>query len=47
MEGSLTALQAYNIQQIPANYLLDREANIVYKNLKGPDLDKAVGNLIR
>ena len=47
MKGSRMALQTYNIQQIPANYLLDRKGEIVYKNLKGPDLDKAVGKLIR
>lgn len=47
MKGSRTALQAYNIQQIPANYLLDRKGEIVSKNLQGPDLDKAVVKLIR
>lgn len=47
MKGSIAALQAFNIQQIPANYLLDRKGEIVSKNLQGPDLDKAVGKLIR
>lgn len=47
MKGSRTALQNYNIQQIPANYLLNRNGEIVSKNLQGPDLYKAVGKLMK
>lgn len=47
MKGSTRALQAYNIQQIPANYILDKEGNIVGRNLQGPDLNKAVAKLLK
>lgn len=38
MEGSLAAVHTYNIQEIPYNYLLDKEGVIVAKGLKGPEL---------
>ena len=47
MQGSVTAVNTYNVQQIPANYMLDREGLIVARNLQGPELDKAVAKLIR
>ena len=47
MKGSATALQMYNIRQIPSNYLLDREGNIIAKDLQGPALDKAVAKLTK
>ncbi len=47
MEGSVLALNAYNIQSIPSNYLLDKEGVIVAKNLKGPALDKALARLLK
>ncbi len=47
LEGSTKARLNYNIQSIPYNYLLDREGKIVAKNLSGPDLDKALANVLR
>lgn len=47
MKGSVAALHAYNIQAIPSNYILDSERRIVARNLAGPDLDKAVGQLLK
>ena len=36
MNGSIHAVNVYNVQQIPFNYLLEKEGVIVAKNLKGP-----------
>lgn len=47
MKGSITALNNYNIQAVPANYILDGERRIVARNLAGPQLDQAVGKLIK
>lgn len=47
MKGSVTATNTYNIQFIPANYILDKDKRIVAKNLQGPDLDKAIGEMVR
>jgi len=47
MKGSTLALGNYNVQSIPYNYLLDKDGAIVGKNLQGPALDKAVGNLFK
>ena len=47
MKGSQAALQAYNVQQIPYNYMLDRDGSIVAKDLKGPDLDRVVAKLTK
>ncbi|VAW15955.1 hypothetical protein MNBD_BACTEROID01-990 [hydrothermal vent metagenome] len=38
MEGSKNAVIAYNIKEIPFNYLLDREGSVIARNLKGPSL---------
>lgn len=46
MEGSNQALRLYNVQEIPSNYLLNEEGEIVAKNLKGPDLDRALARLL-
>lgn len=46
MRGSVSAVNLYNIQAIPSNYILDREGHIIWKNLRGPELDVAVGRLI-
>ena len=46
MKGSTMAVQVYNIQQIPFNYILDREGRIVAKNLKGPELNRAVSKFL-
>ena len=34
------AAELYNIQSIPATYLLDKEGKIIAKNLRGPSLEK-------
>jgi peroxiredoxin len=47
MKGSIMASNLYNIQAIPSNYILDKDKRIVYKNLQGPDLDQAIGELTR
>lgn len=47
MKGSILAVNTYNIQAIPSNYILDKEKRIVEKNLQGPDLDKVIGELIK
>ena len=47
MEGSTRAVQIYNIQAIPYNYLLDKKGVIVGQNLKGTNLDKAIASLLR
>jgi peroxiredoxin len=47
MKGSVIAANLYNIQFIPSNYILDKDKRIVAKNMQGPALDKAIGELIR
>ena len=47
MKGSVAALHSYNIQAIPSNYILDRERRIVARNLIGPELDKAIAQLLK
>ena len=47
LEGSTKARLNYNIQNIPYNYLLDKEGKIVAKNLTGPDLDKALAQIVK
>ncbi|MDO8951139.1 MAG: TlpA disulfide reductase family protein [Draconibacterium sp.] len=47
LEGSTQARLSYNIQNIPFNYLLDKEGKIVAKNLTGTDLDKALAQILR
>jgi len=47
MKGSIKATNYFNIQTVPANYILDRDRIIVYKNLMGPALDQAIGKLTR
>ncbi len=47
MEGSAQARLNYNIQNIPYNYLLDKEGKIVAKNLTGTDLDKALAKILK
>jgi peroxiredoxin len=46
MEGSNRALMVYNIQNIPYNYLLNEEGEIVAQNLSGPVLDRALSRLL-
>lgn len=47
MDGSVNALNLYNITAIPSNYILDKDRNIQAKNLMGPALDQAIGVLTR
>lgn len=47
MKGSIQAVQNYNIQTIPYNYLLDTEGKIVAQNLKGPGLDRVLAKILK
>jgi len=47
MNGSTLATNTYNVQQIPFNYLLDKEGVIVARNLQGPALDKALAQILK
>jgi thiol-disulfide isomerase/thioredoxin len=47
LEGSTKARLNYNIQNIPYNYLLDKEGKIVAKNLTGINLDKALAQILK
>jgi peroxiredoxin len=46
LEGSVNAVNSYNINSIPSNYLLDQEGVIRAKNLSGTNLDKALAQLL-
>ena len=39
MNGSVNAAESYNVQDLPYNYLLDKEGTIIAKNVKGPALN--------
>jgi glutathione peroxidase-family protein len=41
-----TAVKMYNVQNVPTNFLIDREGNIVGKDLYGAELAKHVAALI-
>ena len=47
MNGSIHAVNVYNVQQIPFNYLLNEEGIIVAKNLKGPALNKTLARVFK
>lgn len=47
MQGSIIARNHFNIQTIPSNYILDRERNIVAKNMQGTALDQTIANLFK
>jgi len=47
LDGSTQARLNFNIQNIPYNYLLDKEGKIVAKNLSGIDLDKALAQILK
>jgi peroxiredoxin len=47
MKGSIAAINLYNIQTIPSNYILDKERRIVDKNVQGPALDQVIGELTK
>ena len=46
MEGSVNAIQSYNVQELPYNYLLDKEGTIIAKDLKGPALNKVLSRVL-
>ena len=37
----------YNLQGIPANFLLDNEGRIIAKNLRGEDLGKKLEEILK
>ena len=41
------SLSVYNVKKLPSNYLIDREGNIVGKDLSGEKLEEAVREYIR
>lgn len=47
MKGSVMATRIFNVPSIPFNYVLDKEGVVVGRNLQGPALDKAIGNLLK
>lgn len=47
MDGSIHAAGVYNVQQIPYNYLLNEEGEIIAKDLKGPALDKMLSRILK
>ena len=47
MKGSFQAATNYNIQELPFNYLMDKEGNIIARNLKGPSLNQALSQIFR
>lgn len=47
-QGSASpAVQLYNIQNVPQNFLIDKEGNIVARNAYGDDLRKEIAKLIK
>lgn len=47
MEGSSRAIMLYNIQNIPYNYLLNEDGEIIAQNLRGISLDRTLAQLFR
>jgi peroxiredoxin len=47
MKGCFQAVTNYNIQELPYNYLLDKEGRILAKNLKGPAIDQVLSQLLK
>lgn len=41
------ALGTYNVQQLPTNFLIDKEGTIVARNLRGADLERKLAELTR
>ena len=41
-----TSLGEYNVQRLPANFLIDREGNIVAKDITGDKLESEIKKLI-
>jgi peroxiredoxin len=47
MEGSIQAVMRYNIQAVPYNYLLNKEGEIIAKDLVGPAIDQALSAVLQ
>jgi hypothetical protein len=47
MKGCYQAVTSYNIQELPFNYLLDKEGVIIGRNLKGPTLNQTLSNIFK
>ncbi len=47
MQGSNQAVANYNIQAVPANYLLDRQGKIIGKNLSAPELNQRLARILK
>lgn len=46
MQGSTAALNLFNVQTVPANYLLKRDGTIVARNLKGPEIHRQLSEIL-
>lgn len=46
MKGSNQAVSNYNVTNIPLNYLLDKDGVIIARDLKGPNLDRLLGEIL-
>lgn len=47
MKGSYQAVTNFNVQELPFNYLLDKEGNIIAKDLKGPVLNEVLSKIFK
>lgn len=47
LKGSEQAVINFNIKTIPSNYLIDKEGNIVAKNLQGINLNRALSEMLK
>lgn len=47
MDGSTLAVHTYNVQEVPFNYLLNKDGVIVAKGLSGPNLLSTVGEYFK
>ncbi len=47
MKGSFQAATNYNIQELPFNYLIDKEGNIIARNLRGPALNQTLSQIFK
>jgi peroxiredoxin len=46
MQGSVAAVNSYNISRVPFNYLIDKEGNIIAKDLKGPAIYNTLNKIL-
>ncbi|MDR1860215.1 MAG: AhpC/TSA family protein [Bacteroidales bacterium] len=47
MKGSIKATLPYNVKQIPWNYLLDKDGIVIGVNLKGPQLEQKIQQVLK